>query len=42
MYEIPELRAMSIDDLEQFQFAELLVKSGLVKLPWLTTPVSSR
>ncbi len=33
--EIPELRAMSIDTLEEFRHAELLVESGLIKLPWL-------
>jgi CMP-N,N'-diacetyllegionaminic acid synthase len=32
--EIPELRAMSIDTLEEFRHAELLVESGLVNLPW--------
>ena len=35
MHEIPELRAMSIDDADQFQRAELLVNEGLIKLPWL-------
>ena len=35
LYEIPELRAMSIDTEEQFQKAELLVKAGLVRFPWL-------
>jgi len=34
MCEIPELRAMSIDTLEEFRHAELLIESGLVKLPW--------
>lgn len=33
--EIPELRAMSIDTLEEFRHAELLIESGLIKLPWL-------
>lgn len=33
--EIPEFRAMSIDDIEEFERAELLVKSGLIKFPWL-------
>jgi N-acylneuraminate cytidylyltransferase len=35
LLEIPEIRAMSIDDLQQFQVAETLVKSGLVTFPWL-------
>ncbi|MBI4056106.1 MAG: acylneuraminate cytidylyltransferase family protein [Elusimicrobia bacterium] len=35
LYETPELRAVSIDDLTQFQRAELLVTSGLIRLPWL-------
>jgi len=36
MYEIPEYRAMSFDSLSEFQRAEVLVKSGLVNLPWLS------
>jgi len=35
IYEIPESRAVSIDDAEQFERAELLVKGGLMTLPWL-------
>jgi N-acylneuraminate cytidylyltransferase len=35
LYEIPELRAMSIDDLQEFQKAELLVTQGLIHFPWL-------
>jgi len=35
IFEIPEIRAMSIDDLAQFELAELLVTQGLVKFPWL-------
>lgn len=35
MYEIPECRAMSIDTLEGFNRAELLVKGGLIPFPWL-------
>jgi len=34
--EIPEARAFSIDDLYEFQVAELLLTSGLLELPWLT------
>lgn len=36
MYEIPELRAMSIDTAGEFERAELLVRSGLITLPWLS------
>lgn len=35
IYEIPETRAVSIDSLEQFERAELLVRSGLIRFPWI-------
>lgn len=35
LYEIPEARAMSIDDLQQFEQAEFLVRTGQIKFPWL-------
>jgi N-acylneuraminate cytidylyltransferase len=35
LLEIPEARALSIDDAYEFALAELLVGAGLVKLPWL-------
>ncbi len=35
LLEMPEARAFSIDDLYEFQVAEQLLASGLVKLPWL-------
>lgn len=35
LLETPELRAMAIDDNTQFQVAELLVREGIVELPWL-------
>ncbi|MBI3021806.1 MAG: acylneuraminate cytidylyltransferase family protein [Candidatus Omnitrophica bacterium] len=35
MYEIPESRAMSIDTIEEFEQAELLVTGGLIHLPWV-------
>ncbi len=35
MYETPELRAVSIDTPDQFDRAELLVKGGVIRLPWL-------
>jgi CMP-N,N'-diacetyllegionaminic acid synthase len=34
-YETPELLSMSIDTLEDFQKAELLVNSGMINLEWL-------
>ena len=36
LHEIPERRAMSIDTLEEFERAELLVKGGLITFPWLS------
>lgn len=36
MYEMPDLRSMSIDDQQQFEHAELLVKNRLVEFPWLS------
>jgi CMP-N,N'-diacetyllegionaminic acid synthase len=41
MYKIPEMRAMSIDSLDDFKHAELMVKSGLVRLPWAAYSNSS-
>jgi CMP-N-acetylneuraminic acid synthetase len=35
VYEIPESRAMSIDTLEEFKRAEVLVQAGLIHFPWL-------
>ena len=35
LYEMPELRSVSIDDQQQFEHAELLVRSGLIDFPWL-------
>ena len=39
MYEIPDVRALDIDDLDGFQRAEALIRSGLVHLPWLKDKV---
>ena len=40
IYETPEARAMSIDSIEEFCRAEVLVRSGLISFPWLNhTPV---
>jgi CMP-N-acetylneuraminic acid synthetase len=36
-YVTSEDRAFAIDTLEEFQKAELLVKSGLIRLPWLNS-----
>ena len=33
--EIPETRAIHIDDLEEFKRAELFLKNGLISFPWL-------
>jgi CMP-N,N'-diacetyllegionaminic acid synthase len=35
MVEIPELRAMSIDTLDEFKKAEVLVQAGLVEFSWM-------
>lgn len=35
IYEIPEARAVHIDDLHGFEMAELMIHHGLIKLPWL-------
>lgn len=35
LLEVPEARAIHIDDIDEFDRAELLVKHGLVKFPWL-------
>ena len=35
MYEIPEARAIHIDELAEFEKADLLIRHGLVQLPWL-------
>lgn len=35
IHEIPESRAIHIDDLHEFKVAELLVKKNLIILPWI-------
>lgn len=35
MLETPESRALSIDTADEFELADLLVRSGTVKLPWM-------
>lgn len=42
LYEIPERRAMSIDDLQQFEQAEILVRSGEIRFPWMKTQSNER
>ncbi len=38
LLEVPEARAIHIDDLDEFERADLLVRHGLVKFPWLEAP----
>jgi CMP-N-acetylneuraminic acid synthetase len=35
MHEIPESRAINIDDLDEFRRAELMIREGRVTLPWV-------
>lgn len=35
MLEVPESRAVHIDHIEEFRLAEILIREGIVKLPWL-------
>ena len=35
MFEIPELRAVSIDTADEFQRTEILIRSGLIRMPWI-------
>lgn len=35
LYITPELRAVSIDNKEQFDKTDLLIRGGLIKLPWI-------
>ncbi len=37
MHQIPDFRAMSIDTLDEFDWAERLVLSGLIRFPWLNS-----
>lgn len=34
-YEIPDFRVIHIDELPQFERAEILIKAGYIRLPWL-------
>jgi CMP-N,N'-diacetyllegionaminic acid synthase len=40
LLEIPEQRALSIDTLEQFEIAELMIREGLIRLPWIHAAAS--
>jgi CMP-N-acetylneuraminic acid synthetase len=35
LYEVPEDRAVHIDTIEEFERAELMIREGFIKLPWL-------
>lgn len=35
IHEIPELRAIHIDDIDEFERAELLIENGKIKFPWM-------
>lgn len=35
LHEIPEARAIHIDELHEFEKADLLIRHGLIRLPWL-------
>lgn len=37
LYETPDIRSMSIDDARQFEQGEVLVQSGLIRFPWLSS-----
>jgi CMP-N,N'-diacetyllegionaminic acid synthase len=42
LLDMPEARALSIDDEYEFRLAEMLVTTGLVQLPWLTKSPSTK
>jgi N-acylneuraminate cytidylyltransferase len=35
MYEVPEARAIHIDDVNEFERADLMIRNGMIRLPWL-------
>lgn len=37
LYEVPEARAIHIDDADEFAKAEALINAGLIRLPWIHT-----
>lgn len=36
IHEIPDFRAIHIDDINEFDRANLLIKNGVIQLPWIT------
>jgi len=36
IYEVPEVRAIHIDNADEFARADLLIRNGLIRLPWLS------
>lgn len=42
MHVIPSSRGIHIDDIHQFELAELLIGAGVLKLPWLNDPPRQR
>jgi CMP-N,N'-diacetyllegionaminic acid synthase len=41
MLEVPDLRAFHIDEEDDFRLCELVLREGLVRLPWLTSAAPS-
>jgi CMP-N-acetylneuraminic acid synthetase len=35
LYEVPEARAIHIDDIDEFDRADLMIRHGLVRFPWM-------
>ena len=35
LYEVPESRSIHIDDIHEFTRADVLIRNGIIKLPWL-------
>ncbi|HUE85071.1 MAG TPA: acylneuraminate cytidylyltransferase family protein [Vicinamibacterales bacterium] len=42
LYELPEARAIHIDDADEFAKAEALIAAGLIALPWLPAQAGTR
>jgi N-acylneuraminate cytidylyltransferase len=38
MHEIPESRAIHIDDIDEFERADLMIRHGLIRFPWMEAP----
>jgi CMP-N-acetylneuraminic acid synthetase len=41
MLSMPDIRAVSIDNIDEFRRAELMVTHGVIQLPWLEKPKPS-